>query len=153
MDSDLLKRRTTHFTLWAPQQTSPELVIGTFQFGTPPSHLARQKPGLSAVAGVSDLWEIAAADCRLVDATVYHYWFEVNDTRPGSDPHSRVLVTDPLTFAPDWRLQETNARFLVGLVLEESTWSPLVFGSGQSRSQEQNGAAAGNLERSGRFGQ
>lgn len=112
MDSDLLNRRTTHFTFWAPQQTSPELVIGTFQFGAPPLHVGRQKLALSAVEGKNDLWEIAAANCGLRDGVVYHYWFEVNDTRPGNDPHARVLVTDPLTFTPDWRLQETETSSL-----------------------------------------
>lgn len=130
MDSNLLKRRTTHFTLWAPQQTSPELVIGTFQFGAPPLHVGRQKLPLSAVQGANDLWEIAAANCGLLDATVYHYWFEVNDTRPGSDPHSRVLITDPLTCTPDWRLQETN---------DEQPASVILFRGGQLVACDQDG--------------
>ena len=117
MDSDLLRRRTTCFTLWAPQQTSPALVIGTFQFGAPPLHVGRRKLPLSAVAGLNDLWEIAAANCGLLDETLYHYWFEVNDTRPGSDPQSRVLVTDPLTFTPDWRLQETDGEQPASVIL------------------------------------
>jgi len=113
VDSDLLNRRTTNFTLWAPQQTPqtpPALVIGTFQFGAPPKHVGRRKLALNKVAGVNDLWEKAAANCGLQDGTIYHYWFEVNDTRPGSDAKSRVLVTDPLTFTPDWRLQETGGE-------------------------------------------
>jgi 1,4-alpha-glucan branching enzyme len=103
--------------LWAPQQASPELVIGTFQFGAPPSHVGRQKLALSAVSGVNDLWEVAAADCGLREGAVYHYWFEVNDVRPRSDPASRILVTDPLTFAPDWRLQETNGEQPASVIL------------------------------------
>ena len=117
MDSDLLNRRTTHFTLWAPQQTSPALVIGKFQFGAPPSHEGRRTLPLSAVAGLNDLWEIAAADCGLQDGTVYHYWFQVNDTRPGSAPASAVLVTDPITFTPDWRLQETDGAQPASVIL------------------------------------
>jgi pullulanase len=108
VDADLLKRRINHFTLWAPQQTAPDLVIGTFQFGSPPFYVGRNKLTLKAVAGVNDLWELAAANCGLKEWTIYHYWFEVNDTRPGSDPHSRVLISDPLTLTPDWRLQETD---------------------------------------------
>jgi len=76
MQSNLLQRRTTHFTLWAPQQTSPELVIGTFQFGAPPSHVGRRKLALSAVGGANDLWEISAGNCGLQEGTLYHYWFE-----------------------------------------------------------------------------
>jgi pullulanase len=130
MDSDLLKRRITHFTLWAPQQTSPTLVIGRFQFGAPPSHVDRRQLALSAVAALNDLWEIAAVDCGLQDGTVYHYWFEVNDTRPGGDPHSRVLVTDPLTFTPDWRLPETN---------DEQPASMILFRGGQLVPCDQDG--------------
>ncbi len=117
MSADLLKRRTTHFTLWAPQQTSPELVIGTFQFGAPPSHGGRKRLALKAVPGLDDLWEIRATACELEDQKLYHYWFEVNDTRPGSDTHSRVLVTDPLTTTPDWRLQETDGEQPASVVL------------------------------------
>jgi 1,4-alpha-glucan branching enzyme len=131
VDADLLKRRTTHFTLWAPQQTAPELVVGTFQFGAPPLHVGRQKLALKAVAGVNDLWEIAAANCGLKEGTVYHYWFEVNDTRPGSNPQSRVLVTDPLTFTPDWRLQETD---------DEQPASVVLFEDGRLVACDQDGA-------------
>jgi hypothetical protein len=65
------------------------------------------KSWLKAVTGVSDLWEIDPANCALKWDCV-SFWFEVTDTRPGSHSHSRVLVTDPLTFTPDWRLQETD---------------------------------------------
>lgn len=131
MDSDLLQRRTTHFTLWAPQQTSPDLLIGTFQFGAPPSQVGKPKIALNAVAGAKDLWEIAASSCGLQEGTVYHYWFEVNDTRPGGDPHSRVLVTDPLTFTPDWRLPETN---------DEQPASVILFRDGQLVPCDQDGS-------------
>lgn len=117
MDSDLLERRITHFTLWAPQQTSPTLVIGRFQFGAPPSHADGRTLVLSSVAGLKDLWEIAAVDCGLQDGTVYHYWFEVNDTRPGGDPQCRVWVTDPLTVTPDWRLQATIGEQPASVIL------------------------------------
>jgi pullulanase len=132
VNSDLLKRLSTHFSLWAPQQASPELVIGTFQFGAPPLHVGRRKLALSVVSGVNDLWEIAAADCGLSEATVYHYWFEINDLRPGSDPASRILVTDPLTFTPDWRLQETNG---------EQPASVILFRGGELVACDQDGTA------------
>jgi integrase/recombinase XerD len=61
VDADLLKRRTTHFTLWAPQQTSPELVIGTFQFGAPSEEATALLAGMdiSSVVGLRDRAVIA----------------------------------------------------------------------------------------------
>ena len=37
MNIDLLNRKSTSFVLWAPGQTTPKLVIGTFQPGAPPA--------------------------------------------------------------------------------------------------------------------
>jgi pullulanase len=110
VDADLLKRRTTHFTLWGPEQHSPQLAIGAFKYGAPPSIEGLRTLDLSAVAGLTDLWHIAAADCGLQDGSVYHYWFEVDDTRPGSKPGTRVRVTDPVTSTPDWRVQEADGE-------------------------------------------
>ena len=130
MDADLLKRRTTDFVLWAPQQRSPKLVIGSFQFGAPPSAAGLKTLNLSAVAALTDLWHIAATDCGLQDGSVYHYWFEVDDTRPGSSPGARVRVTDPVTSTPDWRLQEANG---------EQPASVILFRAGQLVACDQDG--------------
>jgi len=108
--ADLLKRWTTHFTLWAPGQTSPKLVIGTLKYGAPPSLDGSRTLDLTPVTGVDGLWERSATDCGLQDNFVYHYWFDVDDTRPQSSPGTRVRVTDPITSTPDWRLQETDGE-------------------------------------------
>jgi hypothetical protein len=57
-----------------------------------------------------------------------------------------VGLMDDAGFAVD---AARDARFFAGRVCVDKTWSPLIFGFGQSRSQEQNAAAVGNLERSG----
>src|SRR4051812_8653354 len=106
MDTDLLNRKATHLVLWAPGQTAPKLVIGTLQFGAPPFLTGKQTFPLRAVGGVHGLWEIAPADCGLLDGNVYHYWFDVDDTAPGHAANARILVTDPTTSTVDWRITE-----------------------------------------------
>lgn len=104
MDADLLRRRTVRFTLWAPGQRTPELVIGTRKPGAPPT-LEAVKMFPLRYAGLDDLWEIDPAVCGLRDNAVYHYWFAVDDTSPdAAQPPARVLVTDPLAAATDWSL-------------------------------------------------
>jgi len=63
---------------------------------------------LSPLSTANDLWEVAAADCGLVDGQVYHYWFDV----PNSDVYAgvtnqRLQVTDPAAYTVDWRLTST----------------------------------------------
>jgi 1,4-alpha-glucan branching enzyme len=106
MTIDLLDRRSSHFVLWAPGQDAPKLVIGTFQPGAPPTLRDRQSFNLSAVAGVSDLFEIVPQACGLQNGVVYHYWFEVDDTNIGHQPGARIAVCDPLATTTDWRLTE-----------------------------------------------
>jgi glycosidase len=104
VDTDLLDRKSTHFVLWAPGQTAPSLVIGSLQFGAPPFLTGRQTLPLQAVAGVRDLWQLAPLDAGLADGQVYHYWFEVDDTRPRHASGARVSVSDPVAFTVDWRI-------------------------------------------------
>ncbi len=47
------------------------------------------------MAGFTDLFGIAAADCGLNDGWVYHYFFETADG---------IQTTDPAAYAVDWRL-------------------------------------------------
>src|SRR5689334_12477202 len=106
MDVDILNRKSTNFVLWAPGQTTPKLSIGVFTPGAPPTVPGRQSFSLNAVAGVSGLFEISPAACGLTNNTVYHYWFEVDDTNAGHLPGARILVSDPIAFTTDWRLTE-----------------------------------------------
>lgn len=104
MNTDLLDRKLTHFVLWAPGQTRPALVIGELQYGAPPILSGKHTFPLTAVVGVTGLFDIAATSCGLTDEQVYHYWFEIDDTRPGPASGARVSVTDPTSSTVDWRL-------------------------------------------------
>ena len=106
MTIDLLNRQSSNFVLWAPAQDAPQLIIGTFQPGAPPILKDKGTFKLSAAAGVSGLFEISPATCGLQNGTVYHYWFEVDDTHVGHQPGSRIAVCDPSALTTDWRLTE-----------------------------------------------
>ncbi len=56
------------------------------------------------VAGFTDLWEIPAAECGLVDGEIYHYWFEVTVPRRRPGHPRRVRITDPTATMVDWRV-------------------------------------------------
>jgi 1,4-alpha-glucan branching enzyme len=108
MRLDLLERRKDAFALWLPTipegAPPPRLVIGvaTFEDGHPPSLEDRQSLELNPTA--PGLWERPAGRCGLADGRVYHYWFEVTNTSPYKEAPLRVLCTDPLATAVDWRL-------------------------------------------------
>jgi pullulanase len=106
MISQLLQRKQTHFVLWRPGVTkpAPNLVIGTFKPGTPPTLDPQQTLPMSASTISPDLYEIAASDCQLADGKTYHYWFEVTDTNVYVGQHVSLRVTDPTAFSVDWRL-------------------------------------------------
>ncbi len=110
MDQDLLDRKSKLFVLWAPRQSAPNLIVGKFQPGAPASMCCRRAIPLQPATGVLGLWQADPAACGLVDGETYHYWFEVEDTKPGAEGGSRVCVTDPFAFAVDWRLTETNGE-------------------------------------------
>jgi pullulanase len=102
---NLLTRRRSAFVLWRPRQTQPppRLVLGRFQAGNPPSLADGVVHDLALVQGIPDLWSRFAADCGLMDGEVYHYWFEVTDSRPGG-AGVRLRRTDPAATTVDWRL-------------------------------------------------
>jgi len=56
------------------------------------------------VAGFSDLWEIPATECGLVDGEIYHYWFEVMVPATAPGIPRRVRITDPTATMVDWRV-------------------------------------------------
>jgi pullulanase len=104
--ADILNRRTTRFVLWAvcPQDVPPQLVIGRLRNGNPPSVEAIQRFTLAAVADSLGLFEINATACGLQPGVVYHYWFEVDDSRSSAQPPARIIVTDPFATCVDWRV-------------------------------------------------
>jgi 1,4-alpha-glucan branching enzyme len=75
--------------------TPAVLVIGEFQAGNPPRMANARRFPLAPVAGFTDLFAIAAANCGLTDGSVYHYFFE---TAGG------IQTADPAAYAVDWRL-------------------------------------------------
>jgi pullulanase len=79
------------------------VVLGRFQPGNPPSLAGEAVHNLALVAGMPDLWSRSAADCGLIDREVYHYWFEVTDSRPGG-AGAALRRTDPAATTVDWRL-------------------------------------------------
>ncbi len=97
LSADLLDRKQTHFVLWHPAASAiwPTLVIGEFQVGNPPTLANVKRFTLPPVAGFTDLFAIAAADCGLNDGWVYHYFFE---------PSLAIQTTDPMASTVDWRL-------------------------------------------------
>jgi 1,4-alpha-glucan branching enzyme len=120
MNTNLLDRKLTYFVLWAPGQTQPALVIGELQYGASPILTGEHTVPLAAVAGLNGLFEIAATSCGLIDGHVYHYWFEVDDTRPGHAAGARVSVTDPITSTVDWRLVKGDRDQPVAVVKYDS---------------------------------
>jgi 1,4-alpha-glucan branching enzyme len=109
MSSDLLQRKATHFVLWRPRITAPAptLVVGRLEHGNPPDFVEEGRFDLRPSAVSTDLWEVSAAECHLIDGRVYHYWFEVNDSNPYKGhgvPPPRILCTDPTAWTVDWRL-------------------------------------------------
>src|SRR5262249_49338125 len=104
--NNILDRRATRFVLWSPrsQVAPPRLVIGRLRPGNPPVVERVQLIPLARAAGADGLFEIAAADCGLDDGVVYHYWFEVDDSRSSLQPPARVAVTDPFATCVDWRV-------------------------------------------------
>jgi glycosidase len=105
ISTDILTRRTQGFVLWSPRQQTrpPRLVIGQLIPGNPPTIQQVQRLDCPPVAGSQGLWAVAAADCGLTAGTVYHYWFEVDDSRSSAQPPARIQVTDPFACCVDWR--------------------------------------------------
>ncbi len=108
---DILNRRANRFVLWSPrpQNQVPQLVIGRLRPGNPPTVEGISHVALAPVADAAGLFEVAAAACGLEDGVVYHYWFEVDDSRSGLRPPARVIVTDPFATCVDWRVFQSGA--------------------------------------------
>ena len=100
---DLLRRRATRFVLWRPAHARSAACPGYRAVCGGPA-TARRCPaaGAGTGSGIADLWAIDLADCGLADG-VYHYWFEVPGSRPGT-PADAIQVTDPAAATADWRL-------------------------------------------------
>jgi pullulanase len=98
---DLLTRKETHFLLWRPGATDvpPTLFIG---LSTDASAVTTKfkEIALQPSTLFPELWEVAVANCGLVEGRVYYYWFKVRNTEP-YDPGSAKQVlycTDPIAY-------------------------------------------------------
>jgi len=107
MSADILTRKETAFVLWRVGNANPPptLIIGQLQAGAPSTFMGEQRLPLQLAPGFTDLWEIPAANCNLVDGQIYHYWFEVSVNHPDRPANVRLRITDPLAFMVDWRLR------------------------------------------------
>jgi pullulanase len=108
----LLSRKRTHFVLLQPRhtETSPQLVIGRFQAGNPPTLADDHVFDLQESSSLEGLWEIKASDCGLEDGKTYHYWFRLQDGHPQSDRNAVLDCTDPTAEIVDWRLRSTKPQ-------------------------------------------
>jgi pullulanase len=106
----LLTRKRTHFVLLRPRNTQPipQVVIGTFQPGNPPTLSSERVFTLQNSPTASDVWEIKATDCKLVNGQIYHYWFRVRDGHPQADRTATLNCTDPTAEIVDWRLRSAK---------------------------------------------
>jgi pullulanase len=107
LNADLLDRKSTGFVLWQPRSGggAPALVIGRFEAGNPPRLADERRLAMAEEPGLPGLFTISAQDCQLTEGTVYHYWFEVDDSGPGHPAGQRVRCTDPTAWSVDWRLR------------------------------------------------
>ena len=114
--SNILERRRTHFVLWCPTDpvNAPALLIGQIRNGNPATfHELTKEPlqrATNQAGPIAGLWELAANTLGLADGETYHYWFEVDNTFPGST--GRIQVCDPLAFVVDYRLLAPANPFL-----------------------------------------
>ena len=101
---DLFRRKRTHFLLWRPHHATPApaLFIGRPAAGPDAPWRGFREIPLAPSAEFPELWELAADACGL-ETGVYHYWFKVRDSQPGT-PRRIVYCTDPVAFTVDRRL-------------------------------------------------
>jgi pullulanase len=148
---DLLDRRHKKFTLWIPgtipNLRPPRLVLGIFADSF--TELVRRE--MTQAPGIAALWELDPKEISnpaLVDDQVYHYWFEVQDTSPEADASiaSLLLVTDPLTFTVDYRVQQTRQQpASVVKFRDGKLWPCAADGTEPVRSKTPDAASLDNL--------
>ncbi len=106
MPSNLLQRKLSAFVLWRVANTAPPptLVLERMQAGAPITATSSRELAMRLVEGFTDLWEVPASECGLVDGETYHYWFEVTAPSATPGPARRVRITDPTATMVDWRV-------------------------------------------------
>ncbi|GIJ92523.1 hypothetical protein Asppvi_001801 [Aspergillus pseudoviridinutans] len=110
MAFDLLERRKEKFVLWipaGPTSNPPSLVLGIFDLG-PPATIDEFFTGQLSRSDQQDLWELDLSSINppLRNGSVYHYWFEIQDSSPKGLGTFRV--TDPIAYTVDYRATGTH---------------------------------------------
>jgi pullulanase len=105
--SDIMNRRQQAFVLWRPARTvpAPRLRIVELVEGNPPTEsLILDDPLVQSVTH-PDLWELPLAQLSapLTEGRPYHYWFIVDNDRPGAGG-GPIRSTDPFARVIDYRL-------------------------------------------------
>jgi pullulanase len=142
MSANILDRMETSFVLWRAVNgnPAPQLIIGELQTGAPISLTNVRQFPLQLVAGFTDLWQIPATNCQLVNTRTYHYWFEVSVSRPGFPNTARIRITDPLALAVDWRV--LGPRVAAPFTEDDRYPAAVIkFAQNKLRSPDNNGGA------------
>jgi pullulanase len=111
MAFNLLERRREKFVLWIPAPPPgakpPQLILGTFHIG-PPTTVNEFFRGPLVTSNQPDLWNFNPNDIQppLKNGSIYHYWFEIEDTSP--DNLGTMHVTDPIAYTVDYRATKTR---------------------------------------------
>jgi pullulanase len=111
MGFNLLDRRREKFVLWTPGQSQPkppQLVIGIIDDKQTPAVVNEFFTGPFVPSKQPDLWELDPKDITpaLKDGTMYHYWFEIEDTSPTN--YGTYQVTDPFAYTVDYRTTKSR---------------------------------------------
>ncbi|MEC4805510.1 MAG: DUF3459 domain-containing protein [Jaaginema sp. PMC 1079.18] len=97
--------KQTNFVLWRSGVTkpAPRLFIGVIDSKNADIYHNFREIPLKRSLQFPELWQIAAAECELLDNQVYWYWFKVPDTNPYSEYHQVRYCTDPMAWTVDRR--------------------------------------------------
>jgi pullulanase len=111
MGFNLLDRRREKFVLWTPGQSQPkppQLVIGIIDDKQTPAVVNEFFTGPFVPSKQPDLWELDPKDITpaFKDGTMYHYWFEIEDTSPTN--YGTYQVTDPFAYTVDYRTTKSR---------------------------------------------
>lgn len=108
MSIDLLNRKKTHFVLWRPaaSQSAPALYIGSLDSQSSEQLTNLKEYPLHQSQDFSELWELSAKECNLIEGKVYFYWFKIRNSDPYDPANTSQIMycTDPMATTIDRRI-------------------------------------------------